>query len=78
MDRERRRKMNEQALEQEPCDDAVSREAVIAMAYDMSAIDGEHFEDTNMVVDVDDIRKLPSVQPKTKTIVNHGTMNITL
>lgn len=43
--------------------DLISRQAVIDMAYDMSVIDGEHFEDTHMVVDIDDIRKLPSVQP---------------
>lgn len=38
------------------------------MAYDMSEIDGEHFTKPWMVVDVEDIQKLPSVKsqnPKT-------------
>ena len=50
--------------EQEPCDDAVSRRAVLEMAYDMSEIDGEHFTEPCMVVDVEDIQKLPSVIPQ--------------
>ena len=54
------------ALEQEPCEDAISREAVISMAYDMSEIDGEHFDKPCMVVDIEDIQKLPSVQPSRK------------
>ena len=53
------------ALEQEPCDDAISREAVIKLAYDMSEIDGEHFDKPCMVVDVEDIQKLPSVTRQT-------------
>jgi rubrerythrin len=34
------------------------------MAYDMSEIDGEHFNDPYMVVDVKEIQKLPSVTQK--------------
>lgn len=49
--------------EQEPCEDAISREAVIKLAYDMSEIDGEHFSEPCMVVDVEDIQKLSSVIP---------------
>lgn len=49
--------MAREALEQEPCEDAVSREAVedIVMWYDGQ---GEM---------LDEIQKLPSVQPKQKT-----------
>lgn len=54
-------KMAMQAL-QELCEDAISRQSVLDMAYDMSEIDGEHFEDTHMVVDVDDIQELPSAE----------------
>lgn len=43
--------------------DAVSRQAVLEMAYDMSEIDGEHFTEPWMVVDVEDIQKLPPVTP---------------
>ena len=50
-------------FEQEPCEDAISREAVIKLAYDMSEIDGEHFSEPRMVVDVEDIQKLSSVTP---------------
>lgn len=46
--------------------DLISRQAVLDMAFDMSEIDGEHFEDKYMVVEVDNIRQLPSVNP-TKT-----------
>ena len=52
------------ALEQEPCEDAISRDAVLEMAYDMSEIDGEHFTEPCMVVDVDYIKSLPSVNPQ--------------
>lgn len=58
------RNMAIKALEQEPCDDAVSRQAVLEMAYDMSEIDGEHFTEPCMVVDVEDIQNLPSVSPQ--------------
>ena len=43
--------------------DLIDRQAVIDMAYDMSEIDGEHFNSPCFVVDVDDIKKLPSVTP---------------
>lgn len=52
------------ALEQEPCEDDISRQAVLEMAYDMSEIDGEHFTEPWMVIDVEDIQKLPSVNPQ--------------
>ena len=45
--------------------DLISRQAVLEMAYDMSEIDGEHFTEPHMVVDVEDIQKLQSVNPKT-------------
>ena len=45
-------------------EEAISRQAVFEMAYDMSEIDGEHFTKPWMVVDVEDIQKLPSVKPQ--------------
>lgn len=45
-------------------DDAINRQAVLEMAYDMSEIDGEHFTESHMVVDVEDIQKLPPVTQK--------------
>ena len=48
-------------------DNYISRQAVDEMAYDMSEIDGEHFTEPYMVVDVEDIQKLPSVNPQKKT-----------
>lgn len=51
-------------LEQEPCEDDISRQAVLEMAYDMSEIDGEHFTEPYMVVDIEDIQKLPSITPQ--------------
>ena len=63
----------EQMLKQEPCDDAISRRAVLEMAYDMSAIDGEHFTGRYLVVDAEDIQKLLSVtlQPKIGHWIEH-------
>ena len=55
-------------LKQEPCEDAISRQAVLDMAYDMSEIDGEHFTEPCMVVEVEDIEKLPPVT----TVREHG------
>lgn len=49
---------------QEPCEDAISRQAVLKMAYDISEIDGEHFPVPYMVVDIADIQKLQPVNPK--------------
>lgn len=46
------------------CDDAISRQAVLEMAYDMSEIDGEHFTEPCIVVDVEDIQNLPPVNPQ--------------
>ena len=48
------------------CEDVISRQAVLDLAYDMSEIDGEHFTESQMVVDVEDIQKLPSVTPAQK------------
>lgn len=48
-------------------EEAISRQAVLEMAYDMSEIDGEHFTKPWMVVDVEDIQKLPSVNPQEPT-----------
>lgn len=45
-------------------EDLISRQAVIDLAYDMSEIDGEHFTESCMVVDVADIQKLSSVRPQ--------------
>ena len=47
--------------------DCISRQAVLEMAYDMSEIDGEHFTEPCMVVDVEDIQKLLPVKPQEKT-----------
>lgn len=49
-------------------DDLISRQAVLEMAYDMSEIDGEHFTEPCMVVDVEDIQKLPPVTQKSETV----------
>ena len=51
-------------LEQITCEDDITIQAVLEMAYDMSEIDGEHFTEPWMVVDVEDIQKLPSVNPQ--------------
>lgn len=63
---EEAKQMAIKALEQEPCEDAISRQAVLDLGYDMSEIDGEHFTEPCMVVDVEDIQKLPSVNPHRK------------
>ena len=46
------------ALEQQPCEDAVSREAVLAIAGD-SCLDLDNYEDTKAFCD--EIKELPSV-----------------
>lgn len=51
------------ALSAEPCEDAISRQAIRYLSYDISEIDGEHYKEPHYVVDFDDIEKLPSVQP---------------
>lgn len=55
-------------------DELISRQAVLEMAYDMSAIDGEHFTETYMVVDAEDIQKLPPVTPAEK--IGHWTKDV--
>ena len=47
--------------------DLIDRQAVLDMVYDMSEIDGEHFNSPCFVVDVDDIKKLPSATPIERT-----------
>ena len=54
------------ALEQEPCEDAISRQAVLELAFDMAEIDGEHFDEPFMVIEVADIKDLPPVTPQQK------------
>lgn len=49
-----------QALEQEPCDDAVSRQALIDKATSWDA----HFADSERVISLADIMSLPPVTPK--------------
>lgn len=51
----------EKALEQEPCEDAISRQAVLAIAGD-SCLDLDSYEDTKEFCD--DIKALPPVLPK--------------
>lgn len=53
----------EKALEQEPCEDAISRQAVLAIAGD-SCLDLDSYEDTKEFCD--DIKALPPVLPKRK------------
>lgn len=61
------------ALEQEPCDDAISREAVCEIISDIrDCISVEGYWAI-----LERLKKLPPVST-TKNIVNHGTMNITL
>lgn len=50
----------------EPCEDAISRQAVLSMQY---RIDDSATLSTRDVVNVDDIEDLPSIQPKPKTDV---------
>ena len=51
------------ALEQEPCEDCISRQAVLDMA---TTIQTDDFSGNEIieVVDVDDIKALPSVKPQ--------------
>jgi len=55
------RTMAIKALEQEPCDDCVSRQAVLAIAGD-SCLDLDSYEDTKEFCDA--IKELPPVTPK--------------
>lgn len=52
------------ALEQEPCDDCVRRQAVLAIAGD-SCLDLDSYEDTREFCD--EINDLPPVNPQPKT-----------
>ena len=52
------------ALEQEPCEDCISRQAALSMQY---RIDDSVTLSTRDVVNVDDIENLPSVIPQIKT-----------
>jgi len=56
-------KMAIKALEQEPCEDAISRQAVLAIAGD-SCLDLDSYEDTKEFCD--EIKELPSVTPQSK------------
>lgn len=51
-------------LEQEPCENAINREAVLKLQY---RIDDSATISTRDVVNVEDIEDLPSVTPKEKT-----------
>ena len=53
-----------QALQAKVDGELISKKAVLDLAYDMSEIDGEHFTEPCMVVDVEDIQKLPPVTQK--------------
>lgn len=63
------------ALEQEPCEDAISRQAVLAIAED-SCLDLDSYEDTKEFCN--EIKELPLVTPQPKTghwIMRHRTYN---
>ena len=55
-----------EASKQEHCKDCISIKTVLEMAYDVSEIDGEHFTEPRMVVDVEDIQKLQFGTPLSK------------
>ena len=59
------------ALEQEPCEDCISRQAVLDIFAEKADTTRPYSEAWETV------KKLPSVNPQ-KNIVNNGTMNITL
>jgi len=54
------------ALEQEPCDDCVSRKAVLEMAKSYNTDGWDMY--TPLVVDVEDIEELPPVTPQPRWI----------
>ncbi len=56
-----------EALEQKPCDDAISRQAVLDRKYVVEVKNMWHMTEKIEVVDVDDIKALPSVSPQPKT-----------
>lgn len=59
--------MSIKALEQESCDDSISRQAVLSMQY---RIDDSATLSTRDVVNVDDIEDLPPVTPKPRNNMN--------
>ena len=65
-----------QALEQEPCEDAISRQAVLDLAYTIKTDD---YSDNQLldIVEIDDIKDLPSVkpQPTGHWIMRHRKVN---
>lgn len=67
-----------QALEKEPCEDAISRQAMLAIAGD-SCLDLDSYEDTWEFCD--QIKALPPVTPQKKTLneirKSHGLPEIT-
>ena len=65
------RTMAIKALEQEPCEDCISRQAVLDIFAEKADTTRPYSEAWETV------KKLPSVNPQ-KNIVNNGTMNITL
>ena len=60
---------------QEPCD-AISREEVIREIKEWIATESKMAMGERFLLDR--IKNIPNIEPKTKNIVNHGTMNITL
>ena len=69
------------ALDQEPCEDAISRQAVNILVDELArAISDERCcisRGRSTATIMQDILDLPPVNPQ-KNIVNNGTMNITL
>ena len=51
------------SLEQEPCEDCISREYILSKAHECR---DDLADDEPCCVDADDIREAPSVQPKAK------------
>lgn len=64
------------ALEQEPCEDAINRQELIDGLLKKVKTQRSTIEIVDKLIPM--IKDMPSVQPKSKTIINHGTMNITL
>ena len=58
------------------CDDAISREEVIREIKEWIATESKMAMGERFLLDR--IKNIPNIEPKTKNIVNHGTMNITL
>lgn len=64
------------ALEQETCEDAINRQELIDGLLKKVKTQRSTIEIVDKLIPM--IKDMPSVQPKSKTIINHGTMNITL